>query len=124
MRDRQRQRGMAALDLIEEAVHLLRTAPAGAFGWYFFGAMPFVAALLYCWSEMSWSADARADCAFDALLVALAFCWMKFCQAIFARKLGAQLKIDPDARMTFRAGLRMLAQQAIVQPSKLFILPV
>ena len=42
MKDRQRQRGLTALDLLEEAVHLLRTAPGGVLGWYFFGAMPFV----------------------------------------------------------------------------------
>jgi hypothetical protein len=124
MKDRQRQRGLAALDLLEEAVHLLRTAPGSALGWYFLGAMPFVVVLLYFWTEMSWSADARSECAVDALFVALAFCWMKFCQAMFTRKLGAQLKVEPDSRVTFRASLRILAQQAIIQPSKLFILPV
>jgi Domain of unknown function (DUF4129) len=124
MKDRHRQSGLTALDLLEEAVHLLRTAPASALAWYGVGAMPFVLVLLYFWADMSWSADARRDCAVKAMFVALGFVWMKFCQAVFARRLGAQLKLEPAARMSIQSRLRVLFQQAILQPSKLFVLPI
>ncbi len=124
MKGRRRQRGLAALDLLEEAVHLVRNAPPVALCWYFLGAMPFVVTLLYFWTDMSWSADARRDCAGEALLVAVAFIWMKFCQAMFAKKLRTQLRLETASQMTFRAWLRLLMQQAIIQPSKLFLLPL
>jgi hypothetical protein len=46
------------LDLAEEAVHLLRSAPAHLFGWYLLGTLPFILGLLYFWTDMSWSAIA------------------------------------------------------------------
>ena len=63
MSEQHRQRGQKTLDLFEEAVHLLRMAPAATLGWYSLGAVPFILALLYFWTDMSWSADARRDCA-------------------------------------------------------------
>jgi hypothetical protein len=123
MKGSDRDRGLTALDLLEEAVHLLRAAPLPVLGWYLIGATPFVLVLLYFWTDMSWSADARRDCAVDALFVGLAFVWMKFCQAMFARGLSAQLKLEAALQMTRRARLRIFLQQSIIQPSKLFVLP-
>ena len=124
MKHRDRHRGLTALDLLEEAVHLLRKSPVTVHAWYVFGAVPFVLILLYFWTDMSWSADARQDCAAAALLVAVTFVWMKFCQAMFARGLVAQLKLDDAPRVTLPGQIRMFVQQAIIQPSKLFVLPV
>src|SRR5215472_666487 len=101
MKRSDRHQGLTGLDLLEEAVHLLRAAPLSVLGWYLAGAAPFVLVLLYFWTDMSWSADARRDCAIDALFVAIAFVWMKFCQAMFARGLGAQLKLEATSRMTW-----------------------
>ena len=124
MKDRHRRSGRTALDLLEDAVHLLRTAPSSALAWYCVGALPFLLVLLYFWADMSWSADARRDCAAKAMFVALGFVWMKFCQAQFARKLGAEVKLDPASELSIQSRLRALFQQAIIQPSKLFVLPV
>ena len=62
-----RKQGRPALDLIEEAVHLLRTAPAGALAAYYLGALPFVLGLLFFWADMSTSAFARRHVAEAAL---------------------------------------------------------
>ena len=88
------------LDLMEEAVHLLRCAPLPFFGWYLLGVLPFLLGLLYFWTDMSWSALAfehRAEAAFG---IALLFSWMKTAQAIFAGKLRAQLAREEARRMT------------------------
>src|SRR4051812_4789326 len=114
----------AALDLIEEAVHLLRRAPGSAFAWYYLGAIPFVLSVLYFWTDMSWSPDAGRDCAFGAAFVSLFFVWMKFCQALFADALRKQVSLDHDRQLTSGDMFRIFVQQAIIQPSKLFVLPV
>lgn len=112
------------LDLMEEAVHLLRSTPLHVFGWYLVGTLPFLLALLYFWTEMSWSALAAQHRAEAALGVALLFVWMKTTHAIFAGRLSARLTRQTDERVTLRNAGRIALYQAIVQPSKLFILPL
>ena len=75
--------GRGALDLIDEAVHLLRRAPAGLLAVYYVGAMPFVLGLLYFWADMSRSAFAEKHLAASALGLAGLFIWMKCCQSVF-----------------------------------------
>src|ERR1043165_4750921 len=89
-----------ALDLIEEAVHLLRRAPGSAFALYYIGAIPFVLSVLYFWTDMSWSPDARRNCAVGAASVSLFFVWMKFCQALFANELRRQVSLDRERSVT------------------------
>jgi len=124
MNDRNRRSGQRALDLFEEAVHLLRTAPATGFVWYSFGTLSFILGLLYFWTDMSWSADAQQDCAINAAGVAILFVWMKFCHSQFTQRLRAHLSLEPSSEIRFGHALRMLVQQAILQPSKLFVLPI
>jgi len=114
----------AAIDLIEEAMHLLRTAPRGAFGWYYLGALPFALGLLYFWADMSRSAFAAEHCSEAALGVALLYVWMKFCQAIFATRLLDHVGHRAAQPLDLRRLARIAMHQAAIQPSKLFVLPV
>jgi hypothetical protein len=120
---RRHQTGRPALDLLEEAVHLLRTSPGAIWAWYYLGALPFVLMLLYFWTDMSWSADAPEDCAVGAMETALAFVWMKFCQSMFARRLRRRLNLELPKGTTLQEMFRVFLQQTIIQPSKLFLLP-
>lgn len=113
-----------ALDLMEEAVHLLRSAPAPVFGWYLLGALPFLLGLLYFWTDMSWSALAGRHRAEASLGMALLFLWMKTNQAIFAGKLHARLQRGAEEGVTLRRFCRIALFQAVVQPSKLLALPL
>ncbi len=119
-----RKQGRPALDLIEEAVHLLRTAPAGALAAYYLGALPFVLGLLFFWADMSTSAFARRHVAEAALGTALLFVWMKFWQAIFARRLRAFVSGVAPEPLDWGRGLQLLSGQAALQATGLFILPV
>ena len=57
--------------------------------------LPFLLALLYFWTDMSWSAVAFQHRAETSLGVALLFLWMKSCQTVFCRKLrGLCVKTD------------------------------
>ena len=85
----------AALDVAEEAVHLLRTAPAHVIAAYYVGSIPFILGLLYLWADMSRSAFAGRHCAPAALGLALLFVWMKIWQTIFAVGLKGSLTREP-----------------------------
>ena len=55
------KRARGPFDLLEEATHLLRTAPAATLAVYYLGAVPFVLGLLYFWADMSRSPFAPAS---------------------------------------------------------------
>ncbi|MBN2307800.1 MAG: hypothetical protein JXR94_02445, partial [Candidatus Hydrogenedentes bacterium] len=99
--------GPGALALMEEAVHLLRRAPARTLAMYYVGASPFVLGILYFWADMGQGAFARTRCAGASLGVALLFLWMKAWQAAFARELWAQRSETPPPRWTLRRAGRL-----------------
>src|SRR5690242_1957472 len=123
-RARRRLEGKNAFDLIEEATHLLRTAPAATLACYYLGTVPFTLGLLYFWADMSRSPFAGQHLAEGALAMVAAFLWMKCCQAVFARRIRSQITGEPIPPLTPRRCGRILLSQAIVQPSGLFILPL
>src|SRR5438445_3237657 len=92
--------GKGSFELMEEAFHLLRLAPASTLASYYLGSLPFVLALLFFWSDMSRSAFAEQRLAAGAFGLALLFFWMKTWQAVFARDLLARLSGEPAPRWT------------------------
>jgi hypothetical protein len=123
-RTQRRQEGKGCLDLIEEATHLLRTAPAATLAVYFLGTIPFVLGLLFFWAEMSRSPLAPQHLAGASLGMALLFFWMKFWQAVFARRVRAQAAGEEFPLFTFRRCVRIFFIQAIIQPLALLLLPL
>jgi hypothetical protein len=117
-----RRHGKTSLELIEEAFHVLRRAPASTLVSYYAGTLPFCLAMLYFWSEMSRSPFARGRLAGGALGVALLFVWMKVWQTIFAGGLRSHATGEAPTPWSVRRILRVAAQQAIAQPSGLFAL--
>jgi hypothetical protein len=116
--------GAGAIDLLEEAAHLLRGAPAGLYGLYALGTLPCVLAFLFFWADMSRGAYAREHAEIAAAGMALLFLWMKCWQAVFADGLLSRLSGRAQVRWTFsRAGLLALTQTAL-QPSALFAVPL
>lgn len=123
-RRRLRQSGRGALELIEEATHLLRLAPAQVLAAYYSGTLPFVLGLLYFWADMSRGAFAWRHCSQAALTMALLYLWMKCWQAVFAHQLHARLCRHRPARWSPARVARLIATQALVQSTGLFVLPV
>jgi hypothetical protein len=114
----------AALDLLEQAVHLLRCAPPAAWGSYVLGTCPFVLAFLYFWADMSRGSDAWTRCAAAAFGLALTYVWMKVWQAVFAFRLRQVLGAGPAVRWTAARAVGLALGQAILQPARLVVLPV
>src|ERR1051326_2589497 len=101
-RVRRRREGRSGLDLIEEATHLLRTAPASMLALYYAGAVPFVLGALFFWADASRNPFAEGHLAEASLGVALLFVWMKCWQAAFARRVRARVAGDAAPRWTIR----------------------
>lgn len=121
-RANRRQKGKGVLDLIEEATHLLRTAPMSSLAIYYLGAIPFVLGLLFFWADMSRSPDADRHLAEASLGMAGLFLWMKFWQALFARRMRAQMAGETPPRWTARRCGNVFVTQALLQPTGLFLI--
>ncbi len=112
-----------ALDILEQAVSLLRSAGTSLFT-YYAGALPFVLGLLYFWADMSRSGFAVRHCAAASLGLAFLFIWMKVWQSVFAARLFAGLAPRPPDGLTPGRLAGIAAGQALVQPAGLIVLPL
>lgn len=121
---KQSRQGAAPLDLIEEAVALLRLAPARTLVAYYVGTLPFVLGLLYFWADMSRGAFAWQHCSASALGVALLYVWMKCWHAVFADHLFRQLSGTAPVPWTGRRLGQLVVTQGLLQGTGLFVLPV
>lgn len=119
-----RTAGTPALDLFEEAAHLLRGAPISAFLQYYLGTVPFALALLYFWADMSRGAFAETRCAAGALLLMVLFVWMKCWQSAFATSLRARLTGSEPSRWTLRRAANIAIVHTALQSSGLLLLPI
>ena len=118
------QTGRNPLELIEEAVHLLRTAPPRTLAAYFIGTLPFVLGLLYFWADMSRNPFARQRVVEATLGITLLFVWMKTWQSVFALQLRAFLSGNETFSLGVRRTVRIALRQATLQPTGLFLLPL
>ena len=85
--------------LLDEAFHLLRSAPS-ALLLHGVGAMPFCLGLLLFWSDMSRSAFARERCAAEALALAGLYVWLKTWHSRFVTVLHARVSGQPSPAWT------------------------
>jgi hypothetical protein len=115
--------GKSAFDLMEEATHLLRSAPAATLAFYYVGSVPFVIGFLYFWADMSRSPFAAQHMAESAFGVTALFLWMKFWQSLFGQRILAQAAARPAPSWTTGQALRVLFSQAVIQPTGLFLIP-
>ncbi|MHA3773054.1 DUF4129 domain-containing protein [Verrucomicrobiota bacterium sgz303538] len=119
-----RGQAKSVIDLLEEAIALLRAAPGSALVTYYLGAVPFWLGVLYFVADMSHSAFATDRLVAGSLGVTLLFIWMKCWQAVFTSRLRCMLLLDSEEAWTGRRVLRLVAQQASVQPWGLLIRPL
>jgi hypothetical protein len=119
-----RRAGRPVLELLETAVHLLRTAPAGVLLSYYVGSIPCVLGLLYFWADMSRGAFARDHLIEASFTATLLYLWMKCWQAVFAAKLRAHLLLKPEEPWTFARIGRLALVQIALHPLGLFVRPI
>ena len=106
-----------AIEILEEAVNLLRGAPPQVALCYFLGAVPFTLGLLFFLSDMTRSPFASEHVAIASLGVAILFVWKCIWQGVFVERLHRSLSAGsaPGNR------LRMVLIQAALQPVGLLL---
>lgn len=118
------QKGKGALEIIEEAVHILRGNPLGLLPLYFIGSLPFVLALLYFWADMSRSAFAGGYCMTASLSLAALFVWMKCWHAAFCRKVTDYINHRTSPPWSVKQALRLASSQSVLSSTGIIVLPL
>jgi hypothetical protein len=111
-------RGKPALDILEESVNLLRSAPGSLIVVYLTGAVPFLLALLFYLNDMTHSAFAGDHLITGSLALAVAYVWKNVWQARFAA--GLHRTLSPAGE---RSGSwwMLILMTAALQPLSLLI---
>jgi hypothetical protein len=109
---------MSAIELLEQAVNLLRAAPFSAVAAYLTGAVPFTLALLFFLNDMTRSPFASERIAVFSLALAALYIWKNTWQAVFAR--GLYQSLSP-ARTHLNV-FRLILFQAALQPIGLVLM--
>jgi hypothetical protein len=122
--DRAKTGEPSALELVEEAVHLLRRAPAGTLAIYYFGAGAWVLGFLFFWAHTTWFAPSSAQLAWSALGLVGLFAVLKVAQAEFCARLLAQRMGDTPPAWTWRRAARLAVAQINVQTWGVVLVPV
>ena len=112
-----------AIELLEEATHLLRLAPVETFLCYYAGSLPFVLGFLFFWADMSSGGTARLHLVKASLALTILYAWMSCWQAVFASRLKAHLADEPPPRWDATRIIRLLTAQATGMPWKFIVLP-
>ena len=110
-----------AVDVLEEAVSLLRAASAATIVTYLVGAIPLAIGMLFFVTDMARDAFAAERLPLDSLAVAILLVWKSVWEALFEARLYSQLA-GGQVR-TARIG-RLILMQAAVQPLSLIVIPV
>ncbi len=113
-----------ALEIIEEAVHLLCRISASHLAHYYVGTLPFVLGFLYFWADMSRSAFAEQHCVQAAVGLSGLFLWMKYWHAVFVQGLKEEICGIPKKSWSWNRVLRIVKTQTMIQPLGLFLLPL
>ncbi len=119
-RDRE---GKPAVEILEEATHLLR-GNASLLAPYYFGSLPFVLGLLYFWTDMSTGADAWRRCSEASWGMTLLFIWMKTWQSVYARRLLERIRGEAFSPLNLGRMMRAAAIQTAIQPWSTLVLPI
>jgi hypothetical protein len=114
----------ASIRVCEDGTRLLRQAPLETLLCHWVGSVPFALALLAVWSDITQPRFPDLRCAFETLLLALAWIWMHGWRAVFSGRLRRQLSGTPPAAWTWRRIRCIALTQSFVAGSKLVILPL
>lgn len=109
-----KQEETGAVEILEQAVDLLRFAPTGAFLSYYIGTLPFVLGFLFFCTDMSCGATAGNHLPEASLGLAVLYLWMKCWQAAFAACLQGVLEDAPRSTWSMRRIARLVSLQLAI----------
>ena len=111
-----------AIQVLEDAVHLLRRTPFRTLAWHGVGSAPLAVAAAFFWNDVTH--PATSSHAADALVLALLLAWMNCCRAVFAADLREGLTGAEPSRWSARRLWSLVASQVFLGATKLVALPI
>ena len=112
------------MELLDEAISLLRKTPLSILSIYYLGAIPYCLMLIYFWFDMSQSTNAAAHLAWETLALTISYFWMKTFQAVFSRKLLVLLEGGRDEPWTLPRWRQTALIQIIYGGSLVIVYPI
>lgn len=119
-----KQRIKGALEIIEEAVFVIRQNFLSLLSLYYIGALPFVIAFLYFWTDMSKSVFAGDRIVPASLVLALLFIWMKCWHVVFCRNVISHIRVEPQPSWSLKQIVNIISSQGFFAGSGVIILPL
>jgi hypothetical protein len=113
-----------AVQLLEDAAHLLRGASLETLLCHWIGSVPFALALLVCWNSLTHPPVTESLCAAESMSLALLLIWMNCWRSAYAGRLYRALSGSAEKPWSPRRVRRLVANQALLAASKLLMLPV
>ena len=114
-------RGRGGIEILEEAIGVMRSLSAAGIALYLLGAAPFLAGLLFFMTDMLRDAFAAENLAVESLGLAVLFIWKNCWQAVFRASLYSQISGSRLARVNV---WRLIAVQGALQPLKIIVMPI
>lgn len=124
LNNRPLQTDPTAVQLIEEAIHLLRLAPPSTWTIYALGSCAWALGFLFFWAHTTWFAPSAPAVAWSALGLVALFVGLKTAQAEFCARLLAQRLGTPPPAWSLRRAFRLARVQTQLQSWGLILLPV
>ena len=124
MKTTKRPDGPTALDLIEEATHLVRCVPLACAAAYVTGVVPFLLGATFFVADMSRGAYAALHLPGAALGLVALFAWMKLWQAIAAEQALAYLEQRAPGKLPWPGWLGLASRQFCAHAFGLVLLPL
>jgi hypothetical protein len=112
------------IDLLEEAIHLLRKTSAITYAYYILGATPFALLFFQLLADASYHRYLAEHLSDSAIRLAVGYCWMKGFQALACQRLLASYSGEPVRRRGPLELLRLWSAQCAIQPWGILIKPM
>jgi hypothetical protein len=112
------------IDLLEEAIHLLRRASAITYAYYILGVTPFALLFFELLADASYHRYLSEHLPDSVIHLAIAYCWMKGFQALACQRLLASCSGEPVRRRGPLALLQLWSAQCAIQPWGILIKPM
>jgi hypothetical protein len=112
----------APIDLVEEAIHVLRGAGVRGLALIWTGAIPFAVGVLLFWRDMTHYDRNVELCAWESLLLVALLLWMNVLRGLFAASLHAQLA--GAASGGNKGFFRTVGVHLVLGTSKLLLMPL
>src|ERR1700741_1465952 len=111
------------IDLLEEAIHLLRKTSAITYAYYILGATPFALLFFQLLADASYHRYLAEHLSDSAIRLAVGYCWMKGFHALACQRLLASYSGEPVPRRGPLELLRLWFAHGAIPPWGTLIKP-